>query len=174
MTTLPTDLQAGDWGVVRGPAKFWTNVAAAAVEMGTDSEFCHAVTYTGAGRTIEANPRDGVHYGDATRFGDRVEWSTGKLPTSLTPTPGQRAGIVADLMTMIGWRYADTGIVAIALNQLRVAGPQSLAFRLLQRQHEVFCSQLVDIAQENNGIHLFTGRPAGEVSPESLAALLTP
>jgi hypothetical protein len=90
-------------------------------------------------------------------------WSTGKIPLTL----GQRGAIVAECMKLKGVPYGFTDYLALAMHRFHIPFPGLKAFI----GKSMICSQLVDYAYAQCGVHLFTdGRWPGYVTPADLAA----
>lgn len=171
---MPAAPLPGDFGVVRTAGPLLDRLASWAIRFGTDSPVNHAFVYIGEGRIVEAVRRVKVDFADQY---DDIIWSTGRLPTPLTPTPDQRNAIVQAALAMVDDRYNVLDLLAIALAQKRlgrrVDGDEWWVKRLSANGREI-CSQVVDKAYDQAGIHLFSGRLEGLVSPGDLYNLLLP
>jgi hypothetical protein len=112
---------------------------------------------------VEAMPGGAVevpwHYEDVDHL-----WSTGLIE----PTP--LAG--ANALRYVGYGYGWADYASLAAHTLRLPFAPDLEARIA-RSHTMICSQLVDQAEQDSGIHLFNdGRPPGYVRPVDLADLL--
>jgi hypothetical protein len=66
------------------------------------------------------------------------------------------------------WR--DYGALILARFKVRPSG----VTEVVNNEHQLICSQLVDLAYKKAGIHLFNdGRESGDVTPGDLADLIT-
>lgn len=128
-------------------------------------EYAHALIYVGKGEIVEAEP------GGARRRVRGIEpgdlWSTGLIPL----TDAQRANITAAAIGYTGTPYSFADYAALAAHHFRLPLP-GLKSYVASTGHQI-CSQLVDQAYEDAGVHLFQdGRWPGYVTPKSLANLL--
>lgn len=176
MTTLD-ELQPGDFGVTPTYGNWSDRFIGWAIRYGTGSPVNHAVLYLGDGKLIEARPGGaGINNWDA--YGSNMIWSAGRLPTGLVPTQQQRNSIAAFGETLVGRPYGWVDIFAIAIAQKRL-GEQKIASNWIanhiKNTKSLICSQLVDLAYYQTGVHLFDdGRLPGLVSPGDLDNLLLP
>lgn len=162
----------GDFGVTRTGG-----LAAAAIRWGTNSPVNHAFIYIGHGKIIEADPH-GARVNNAAAY-PGATWSTGRLPALLD---AERKAVVEAALHMAGTPYGWADIAAITLAQKRLGGlidadlaadRQPWIVRRLCRTDRLICSQLVDLAYERAGLHLYDdGRLPGLVSPGDLLALI--
>lgn len=165
MTLTPLPLP-GDFGVVKTHGgKLLDRLAAEAICWGTNSPVDHAFVYVGGGRIVEAVRH--VRYNTVDAYPGAI-WSTG----SVALTDAQRDTIFTAAETFVGLPYNILDIAAIALAQNRlghlVDGDEWWVKRLSDPTH-LICSQLVDQAYLQAGIHLFSdGRLPGLVSPGDL------
>lgn len=124
---------------------------------------CSRILPDGTVMIVEAMPDGAVevpwHYEDTPHL-----WSTGLVTTS--PAAGTEA------LMMKGWKYGWLDYAAIAAHTWHLPFAPDLEARIA-RTHTVICSQLVDIAEQSAGVHLFKDeRPPGYVRPSDLATLL--
>lgn len=165
----------GDFGVVATKGKLLDRIAARLIRWDTDSPVNHAFIYIGGGQIIEA--ANTVRVGWAAEYED-ILWSTGRLPAELTPTDRQRDAIVNAAAYMLGERYNWLDIVAIGLAQKRLGqlvDDRTWWAKRLSKDGREICSQLVDDAYNQAGVHLFQdGRLPGLVSPGDLYRLIVP
>jgi hypothetical protein len=145
------------------------------------SDVNHAGTFVGPtmefpeGAIVEAVRR--VRFNSVNAYPDAT-WSTGRLPAHLTPNAEQRVRIASSARLMVGDRYNEVDLLAVGLAQPRagdlVTSNTWWAKRLDHDSREI-CSQLVDQAYLDAGIHLFAdGRLAGLVAPQDLEEILLP
>jgi cell wall-associated NlpC family hydrolase len=115
---------------------------------------------------VEARPGGAVY----TRYhyeGNLVAWSTGKIPL----TRYQRTQICAVANALPGTPYSFLDYAAIGLHAWRVPVPRLRAY--IQSSGHLICSQLVDYAYKQAGVHLFEdNRWDGYVRPVDLATRL--
>jgi hypothetical protein len=165
----------GDFGVVATSGPWLDRIAAHLIRWGTDSPVNHAFIAIGDGRIVEAVRHVKVDFADQY---DDIVWSTGRLPDTLTPSTSQRQEIVNAALAMVGDRYNVLDILAIGLAQKRVGhlvSDQTWWAKRLSADGREICSQLVDKAYLEAGLHLFDdGRLPGLVSPGDLLNLLLP
>lgn len=176
MTLLP-----GDYLVTPTHGNWRTRIAAFLIRYGTESPVNHSALYVGevAGydkpQIIEARP-GGAGYADWDSYSD-CTWSTSRLPLDLVPTDEQRILIAQAATGMVGTPYGWLDLVAIALAQRRlgrVVDGDEWWVRRIASSRTLICSQLVDRAYLEAGVHLFDdGRIPGLVSPGDLSRLLT-
>lgn len=179
-------LQLGDYGVVRSVGDWRETLAARFVRFGTRAKVNHAVVYVGpvAGYTkpqiVETNP-GGAKLADWDKYGRNIWWSTGDLPGHCTPTPEQGAQIARNAISMLGTPYGLIDILIIALAQSRSGGfikpgkplgQQPWIVRRYMSSNHLICSQLVDRAFAEAGVHLFEAWIQCLVSPGDLWRLL--
>jgi len=153
----------------------------------TDSPYNHAGICLSGASVVEAAP-GGVRIAPIEPYlGSNTLWSTGlPLPGCPYPLDPFRASMVRDaavsvLRTPYGW----TDVLVIGLAQKKAGSwnrlhPGPLAgqpwwVRRLARTDRFICSQLVDWAFLQAGVHLFSdGRASQFCSPGDLGRLLTP
>lgn len=163
--------QPGDFGVTATGG-----TAAKVIRWATNSPVNHAFIYVGGGYIIEADPAGAkVNHLDAY---PHASYSTGAIAL----TDVQRLTIVDSAHDMIGTPYGWLDIAAIGLAQRRTFGlvhahapinDQPWWVRRIESLDTLICSQLVDLAYEHAGVHLFAdGRIPGLVSPGDLYGLL--
>lgn len=133
----------------------------------------HAGLLVAPGVIVEAIGK--VRYGTPDEY-PTADWSTGRLPAALTPTPEQRKAIISAAHDMVGSGYNWLDLLAIGLAQDRmddIVTSKTWWARRLNSRKSVICSELVARAYTSAGIDLIPGRIAGLVSPEDLDALLS-
>lgn len=150
-TIATTPIEIGEWLSGGGASEF------------DHSVICSRIAEDGTVMIVEAIPSGAVevpwHYEDHQHL-----WSTGLVTTS--PAAGQAA------LQYVGWGYNWADYFAIAAHRFHLPFAPDLEKRIA-RLHRVICSQLVDLAEQDAGIHLFTdGRPPGYVRPSDLANLI--
>ena len=148
----------GAFGVVRTGG--WV---ARGIRWVTHSTVNHAFVYVGDGKIVEAEPSGAIlapiHYSD-------IIWSA-------APPRGKGAAIAAAAKKLVGTPYSWLDCACIGLAKLfgwHVPGPVRAR---LNRRERLMCSQLVDTAYLDAGVHLFSdGRIPGDVSPGDLLDLI--
>lgn len=135
-----------------------------AIRWGTHSPVNHAFLYVGGGQIIEAVRH--VQLSPWDSYPGTI-WSG-----SMGLDPVLLSSIAADARGYLGESYNVLDILAIALAQSRlghlVDGDEWWVKRLSD-DHHLICSQLVDQAYLDRGVHLFNdGRLPGLVSPGDL------
>lgn len=145
----------------------------------TRSRQNHAGVCLGDGRTVEAQAKGAVIkteqdnarviYGD--RLSLRIDWLDSiARPGGTTPT-WANARIADEALKLVGTPYGFVDIAALALADL--GWRQRWLERIVDRQHALICSQLVDQAYLNAGVHLFSdGRMPGRVDPGDLEQII--
>lgn len=127
------------------------------------SRYLHAGIYLGDGRVIAA------HRGGARIYS--VEKVMDERPLAVSRnylTLQQRADIVKAARDLAGRPYGYLDYLSLALVTLRIR-PKWL-LRYVEGTGHLICSQLVDVAYQRAGVHLFAdGRPSGDVTPGDLA-----
>jgi hypothetical protein len=111
---------------------------------------------------VEAQPGGAV----TASLGDRpgVIYSTGTIDLH----DSDRTIICRAAKALVGTPYGWLDIASIGLLQYGISFPALRA--QVQRQDRLICSQLVDEAYRQAGVHLFCdGRDSGDVSPGDLA-----
>jgi cell wall-associated NlpC family hydrolase len=160
--------QIGDYGVVATYGNWHNRLAGWAIRFGTDSKVNHAFVYVGGGQIVEAAP-GGARINDVDAY-DNITWSHSQ-PWAIT-----RHHIAHAARGMVGTPYGWLDIFAIALAQGRtgrLVNDRTWWVKRVQRTDRLICSQLVDLAYQQSGIHLFNdGRLPGLVSPGDLAQLI--
>lgn len=164
-----TTPQLGAFGVTPTYGNWRDRLAAGLIRYGTNSPVNHAFLYVGTGKIVEAAP-GGARHNDADAYGDNVTWSNLDLDDTT------RAKIVAHAESLIGTPYGWADILAITLAQDRAGrhvNSHTWWVRRINNWRRLICSQLVDVAYQEAGIHLFTdGRLPGLVSPGDLYRLI--
>ena len=153
MTLLP-----GDHFVVRTGG--W---AGQVIRLGTQSQVNHAgIVLDADGATVEAQP-GGAVYGHLSRYRRHlVVVNDLELLTDL-----QRARIAVEARALVGTPYSWLDIVALGLTAVGIRWAW-LAKRVA-RTDRLICSQLVDLAYDRAGVHLFNdGRLSSAVTPGDL------
>jgi cell wall-associated NlpC family hydrolase len=151
-------MSTGQFGVVRT-----TSLAAWVIRLGTRSQVNHAYIYVSDNYIVEAQP-----HGAVMRHASKY---AGSPTSSFNLTPEEQARVRAAALALVGTSYNFLDIAVLALLSLGVrwAWLQKRA----QSSAALICSQLVDRAYRNAGIHLYDdGRPDGEVTPGDLLLLL--
>jgi cell wall-associated NlpC family hydrolase len=150
--------ELGDFFVIRSDG--W---GGRLIRWGTRSNVNHAGLYVGAGLVVEAQPSGAT----VAPMPDHAVWS------DLPLTDLEREAIVRESRRLLGTPYSWIDVVCIGLAKtfgVHVPGPVR---RRLARRDELMCSQLVDTAYLNAGIHLYDdGRWPGDVSPSDLLDLI--
>jgi cell wall-associated NlpC family hydrolase len=129
----------------------------------------HAFVFVGGGQLIEAMP-GGARLAPVSEYDGRpIVWSSGKVEL----TDGQRAEVVAAARAMIGTPYSAADYFAIAAHRFHLPGGRWLRNYVASTKHEI-CSQLVDRAYAEGGVHLFQdGRWDGFCTPGDLFNLIS-
>jgi hypothetical protein len=161
--------QLGDFGVVATHG--WE---AKVIRWGTESSVNHAFVYIGGGQIVEARP-GGAAIASARKY-PTASWSSEPLGDMA------RRRIASGATQLVGTPYGWLDIAAIALAQRRLGDlvdplaplhAQPWAIRRVQSLHTLICSQLVDVAYQGAGVHLFNdGRVPGLVSPGDLLEVI--
>jgi hypothetical protein len=185
-----TTYQPGSFGVVdvKGPGGWWIGVGQALA--GDSSRYKHAfLILDETGTILEAEP--GPH---GARLANISEYAGDGLLISDAPVqrwmqrvapPGDGQGvqswmqstektlrgvIVDHARALVGTPYSWLDYAAIGLLHLGI--PSKALRRYVASSGHAQCAQLVDLAYERAGVHLFTdGRLPGDVAPADLAAL---
>lgn len=154
-----TTPQVGDLSIVRT-----RGLAAWLIRKGTRSRVNHATVCVGDGQQIEAQPGGAIM--SATWRYPSATWSNFDLSDS------DRASIAHWAKAQIGVPYGWLDIAALTL---ACAGIRfGWVARRVERQDRLICSQLVDKAYLEAGVHLFQdGRLPGQVTPGDLDQLVT-
>lgn len=154
-----------------------------------DAKGNHAGIYVGDGKIVEAEP-GGARLSPVTNVLRNAYWSVNglqmrRIDGTMTPIEPlseiERSTLVDEACKLLGIPYGFLDIAAIAVAQRRVGGfvnpakslhDQPWWVRRIESQHTLICSQLVDLAYHNAGIHLFEdNRIPGLVSPNDLFGL---
>lgn len=130
------------------------------------AEYGHAFIYIGDNMIVEAAP-DGARKA-LLRHDYRLQtWSSGIIRL----TDGERAAIVASAAMLIGRGYSWLDYWAIGMHRRHIPAPGLKAY--IASTKRLICSELVDQAYLDAGVHLFDdGRWSGYVVPADLAGLL--
>lgn len=151
--------ELGDFMVTATPG-----FVARMIRLITHSKVNHAAVYVGERWLVEACPSGAqptliTHYPNAT-------WS------SLPLTASQRSMIATRAVDMIGTPYNFLDIAAqLAVRVFRWHAPQ-WALDRVARPDRLQCAQLVDLAYQLAGVHLFKNVPMGLVAPGDLYDLI--
>jgi len=157
--TMPTP---GDFAVVATPG-----LMARLIRLVTRSTVNHAFILTDLGRIIEADPSGAQVVLLANYDGMYQAWSQMDL------TPEQRAAIVDAARSHLGDPYSWVDDACIAITRLFGIHVPAAVRRRLARPDRLMCSQLVDVAYLESGVHLFSdGRLPGDVAPGDLLDLI--
>ena len=147
------------------------------IRLMTRSRRNHAGICIGAGRTIEAEC-GGVVVGAERPVGPDVLYAKDFWQRVENAAPGRNLQIVKQARELIGTPYSFLDLIALAWACRR--DPTSVPERPNWWQRRVMtdgrliCSQLVDVACDRAGVHLFTdGRLPGQVTPGDLEEVLT-
>jgi len=144
-----------------------SDLTGAVIRLVTLSRVNHAGVCLGGGGTIEAKMRGAV----TGREHAGALYGTGLLAEMEQQRPGVGADVAAAALTLLGTPYGFVDIAALGLADLGVR--QRWLERVVDRQHALICSQLVDQACLDAGVHLFTdGRMPGRVDPGDLERLI--
>lgn len=151
-------LLPGDYGVVRT-----SGFIGAAIRFFTRSEWNHAFIYIGDEQIVEAQPKGAV-------ISPLKDYDEGNLLAfnyreKMTYTNGLRVAEQAKKLVGIGYNFID--IFVIFLKQFGFN--HKWINKRVSNDGRLICSQLVDLAYQNAGIHLFDdGRYPGDVTPADL------
>lgn len=136
--------------------------AGAVIRLATRSRENHAGVHVGGGMVVEAQPH-GARLSPLTDYSGPIGWNDEEPLTD-----AQRQAIADAARGLVGRPYSWLDILALGLRQFGVRLP-GLAKRI-ERSDRLICSQLVDLAYEVAGVHLFTdGRLPQDVTPGDLA-----
>lgn len=152
---------------IPGPAGFWINVGQALA--GDGSRYSHAgIIISAAGDVIEAEP-GGARPGHLDAYRDVLVCDGPILDLPADEQAPARGRVVSAAHSLIGTPYSFLDYAALAALHLHL--PAGWIRRRVESSGHAICSQLVDLAYEKAGIHLFTdGRLPGDVMPADLAA----
>ncbi len=139
----------------------------AVIRLVTRSPVNHAGVCLGGAGTVEAKMRGAIigreHPGAIN--------GTALLANLERQRPGVGTEIAAAARKLVGTPYGFVDIAALGLADLGLR--QRWLEKVLDRQHALICSQLVDQACLNVGVHLFSdGRMPGRVDPGDLKRLI--
>jgi hypothetical protein len=153
-----TAVTPGDFGVVR--TGDWTG---AVIRHVTRSEWNHALVAVTPFVAVEARPSGaGTVLLSAYR---NIAWY--KAPDGKGPEIADRA------RGLVGVPYGWPDILSVGLLQYHIKPHLLRAF--VADENRLICSQLVDLAYSQAGVHLFDdGRWPGDVTPGDLGRLITP
>ena len=152
----------GDYCVVATPG-----VIAWLIRAVTRSTVNHAFILTDPAEIIEADPSGAQQAILAKYDGMYQAWSDMDL------SPTVRAAIIDHALDHVGDPYSWLDDACIGLADLFGWHVPAWVRRRLARTDRLMCSQLVDIAYLEAGVHLFSdGRIPGDVAPSDLLALI--
>jgi uncharacterized protein YycO len=156
----------GTFGVtkIRGRVGWWIGLLSYVLD--GNGNWSHAFVVLDDNTLIEAEP-GGARIRPADQYGDVVAYNDA-MPLS----DEQRARIVAAARSLQGrpYNWRDYGALILAKFGVRPSGVTVV----VNSEHQLICSQLVDVAYKKAGIHLFNdGRESGDVTPGDLADLIT-
>ena len=152
----------GDFAVVATPG-----IMARLIRLVTRSTVNHAFMLVAPGRIIEAKPSGAQVVLLANYDGMPQTWSDMDL------SPTVRAAIVDHALDHLGDPYSWVDDACIGLADLFGWHVPAAVRRRLARPDRLMCSQLVDVAYLEAGVHLFSdGRIPGDVAPASLLTLI--
>jgi hypothetical protein len=181
--TAPDAIQPGDWAVVDTGSRVsatvkWAEYVADRLQHAYDPELppwnhavmCTRVSGDGVIWITEAEGRGAVnvpwHYD-----GRPHKWSTGILASSPEAAAAAYRYACPGPWGPHGVPYSYLDYEALALHTLRMPAPGLRQF--IANSHHMICSQLVDQALQDGGVHLFTdGRWPGYVKPSDLGKVL--
>jgi len=133
----------------------------------TRSRVNHAGVCLGGGGTVEAKMRGAT----SRQEHPGAVYGTELLSEIERQRPGAGADIAAAATQLLGTPYGFVDIAALGLADLGMR--QKWLERIVDNQHALICSQLVDQACLNVGVHLFNdGRMPGRVDPGDLEQLI--
>jgi cell wall-associated NlpC family hydrolase len=152
--------RTGQFGVVRTQG-FVPQV----IRLMTRSQVNHAYVYVTNDTIVEAEGH-GAQHSRASKYDGAL-----KAESGYDLDAGEKAAIRKAAEQLVGTPYGFLDIAAIAL---RVLGLKwKLLARRVERTDRLICSQLVDRAYANAGVHLYDdGRLDGQVTPGDLLLLL--
>lgn len=125
------------------------------IKLLTRSRVNHTGVALGDGRTVEAMPR-GATIG-REQDGPNVIWGTDLLAMIEAQRPGAGARIAAEALRLVGRPYGFLDIFALGLTAIGLRW--GWLERIVGRQDRLICSQLVDLACLNAGVHLYDKPP---------------
>lgn len=156
--------RVGQFGVVRTKG-----LAGWAIRLGTRSQVNHAFIYVGGGEIVEAQP-GGARVSKASKYPDAI-WSHFDLGQWPRIKVAARALAFTHANDGKGVPYNFLDIVVLTLLSLGIRW--GWLQKRAQSSRTLICSQLVDRAYAEAGIHLYDdGRPDGLVTPGDLLMLL--
>ena len=154
------DPQPGDYFVVR--TNGWAGVL---IRWVTRSTVNHAGILVNGGAVVEARPA-GAGYAAARDY-TAATWSHFPL------TDAQRVAIIGAANGLVGTPYSWVDCACVGLADLFGINVPEPVRKRLRRRDRLMCSQLVDTAYLDAGVHLFSdGRIPGAVSPGDLLNLI--
>jgi uncharacterized protein YycO len=152
----------GDFAVVATPG-----IMARLIRLVTRSTVNHAFMLVAPGRIIEAKPSGAQVVLLANYDGMPQTWSDMDL------SPTVRAAIVDHALDHLGDPYSWVDDACIGLADLFGWHVPAAVRRRLARPDRLMCSQLVDVAYLEAGVHLWDdGRLPGDVAPSDLLLLI--
>lgn len=131
------------------------------------ADYEHAFVYVGDRMVVEAEP-GGARWTPLAAYGGRpILWSTGRIDL----TGAQRNSVVAAAERYVDTPYSFLDYLELSAHRLRLPLPGLR--RYIADSRHLICSQLVDQAYADVGVHLFRdGRWPGYVTPADLAKLV--
>ena len=152
----------GDFAVVATPG-----IMARLIRLVTRSTVNHAFILTDPREIIEAAPSGARQAILAKYDGMYQAWS------SMDLSPTVRAAIIDHALDHVGDPYSWIDDACIGLTHLFGWHVPAAVRRRLARPDRLMCSQLVDVAYLEAGVHLFSdGRIPGDVAPSDLLLLI--
>ncbi len=148
--------RTGQFGVVRT-----NSLVAWIIRLGTRSQVNHAYVFVDEEHVVEAQPQGAV-IAKASKYDGAL------APVSRFPlTDEEKQRIADEALALVGTPYNFLDIAALALLSLGIRW--KWLCQRAQSSKRLICSQLVDRAYRNAGLHLYQdGRPDGEVTPGDL------
>lgn len=152
-----------------GPVGWW-------IRLLTRSRVNHAGVCLGNGRTVEAQAAGAVSLNEQ-HAGEHVVFGTGLWERIELLAPGRNELIAKRAQWLLGrpYNYLDLIALAWACRRDPTEPPEKPNWwqRRVMDTHRLICSQLVDLACESAGVHLFTdGRLPGAVTPGDVETVL--
>jgi hypothetical protein len=124
----------------------------------------HAFIVGPGGLIVEANP-------SGAAFGDIRQYPNARFNLHTSLPDDTREQIWANAVSLVGTPYGWLDILALALKRFHIS--IGWVDRRIQRQDRLICSQLVDLAYERAGVHLFDdNRLPQNVRPVDLDLIL--
>lgn len=168
MTTIDRTLRVSDFGLVQVDG--WPgDLIRIGQGLNGDgwSKLEHAFLYLGGGTIIQAEPGGAKIYPLSIYDKRNVRWSSGLFPDL---TDQQRRDISNVARFLQGTGYSSADYFALAAHRFHMPIPGLKDY--IGDSHRLICSQLVDLAYDRGGYHLFGNDWPGYVSPGRLGLLL--